>query len=295
MTPIQVRHRTLYRYAQPVRFDEHRVLCRPRDSHDLRLLETGLSIFPPAGLSWLHDVFGNSVLIASFEEPGDHLLIESTFRAEHYPATPDLALIERYARSLPFSYDAAEMPDLARSVERHYADPGHRLDAWVRELRAETGSNDTMEVLIAITEAVKKRFVYEARESEGVQPPALTLQRGRGCCRDFALLMMEAVRSQGLAARFVSGYLYDESLIGAGDAAGQVLGGGSTHAWLQVYLPGAGWLPFDPTNAIVGEHQLIRVAVARDPAQVTPVSGSFWGRPGDFLGMSVEVSVTASA
>ncbi|MCB1886093.1 MAG: transglutaminase family protein [Rhodocyclaceae bacterium] len=289
MSRLKVLHRTLYHYAEPVRFSEHRFMCRPRDSHDLRLFETGIRIDPPADVRWVHDVFGNSVLVASFQNDAQELLFESTFVAEHFPGEPDMSLIEPYALRLPFSYDASEMPDLARSVERAYADPEHRVDAWVREVCAEAGSDETLVVIEAITRAIKAQFAYQARDEEGTQPPVQTLELGSGSCRDFALLMMEAVRSLGLAARFVSGYLYDESLLDAQDA---MVGGGATHAWVQVYLPGAGWLAFDPTNAIVGGRNLIRVAVARDPSQAAPLTGSFIGPADAYLGMEVVVEVS---
>jgi transglutaminase-like putative cysteine protease len=125
---------------------------------------------------------------------------------------------------------------------------------------------------------------------DGVQTPAQTLTLGSGTCRDYALLMMETVRSLGVAARFVSGYLYDAALDGA--APGMV-GAGYTHAWVQVYLPGSGWVEFDPTNGLVGGPNLIRVAVARDPTQAIPVQGSYTGAAGDFLDMNVEVIVTS--
>ena len=149
---------------------------------------------------------------------------------------------------------------------------------------------DTLEILIAMTRRIRSDFIYAARETVGTQEPMRTLEIGSGSCRDFALLMMEAARSLGFAARFVSGYLYDEKLIGA---EGGLVGGGATHAWVQIYLPGAGWVEFDPTNALVGGRNLIRVAVARDPSQAVPLTGTFTGAPGDFLGMTVDVSVTA--
>ena len=130
-----------------------------------------------------------------------------------------------------------------------------------------------------MTTAIRRELRYEAREAEGTQSPVETLTRGSGTCRDFALLMMEAVRSLGFAARFVSGYLYDD----------QAVGGGATHAWVQVYLPGGGWVEFDPTNALVGGQKLVRVAVTRDPAQAIPVSGTWTGAPSDFLGMTLNV------
>ncbi|MDH5338382.1 MAG: transglutaminase family protein [Rubrivivax sp.] len=288
MARIRVTHKTVYRYSEPVQFNEHRFICRPRDSHDLRLLDTGIAISPNATLRWIHDVFGNSVLLARFVDAADELRFESTFLAEHYPADPEVDLIEPHAERLPFSYDASEVPDVARVSERQYADPAHEVDAWVRAVRAQAGTDKTLDVLVAITHAIKAQFAYEARDEEGTRTPVQTLQLGRGSCRDFALLMMEAARSLGLAARFVSGYLYDESLLGADSG---IVGGGATHAWVQVYLPGAGWLPFDPTNGLIGGRNLIRVATARDPSQAAPLTGSFVGRADAYLGMTVDVSV----
>ncbi|MEX8520254.1 MAG: transglutaminase N-terminal domain-containing protein [Leptothrix sp. (in: b-proteobacteria)] len=289
MVLIRISHRTVYRYREPVQFGEHRFMCRPRDSHDLRLVETGLAISPTPKLRWIHDVFGNSVLVATFSEPAKELVFESSFVAEHYPADPDVELIEPYAETLPFSYDASEIPDLSRVMERHHADPWHQIDAWVRAVCAQAGTARTLEVLIAVTRAIKAQFAYEARDDEGTRTPIETLKHGSGSCRDFALFMMEAVRSLGLAARFVSGYLYDEALPNAADA---VVGGGATHAWVEVYLPGAGWLPFDPTNAIIGSRHLIRVATARDPSQAAPLTGSYAGPAEAYLGISVEVKVS---
>ena len=292
MARLKVSHKTVYRYSEPVAFSEHRFMCRPRDSHDLRLVDTGISINPPATLRWVHDVFSNSVLIATFDEQASELVFDSTFTAEHYPTSPDVDMIEHYAERLPFSYEAGEIPDLARCNERQYKDPEHRVDAWVRKVCADAGTNRTLDVLIAITHAIKAQFKYESRDEEGTRTPIQTLDHGSGSCRDFALFMMEAVRSLGLAARFVSGYLYDESLLGAESG---MVGGGASHAWVHVYLPGAGWLPFDPTNAIIGGRNLIRVAVVRDPSQAAPLTGSYIGAPDAFQGMTVEVTVEVAS
>jgi transglutaminase-like putative cysteine protease len=292
MTILHVRHKTTYTYAKPVSFGEHRLMSRPRDSHDLRLLDTGLTISPPAAsVRWIHDVFGNSIAIVNFgDATADRLEFESSFRAEHYPvATPQIVL-EDYALKLPFSYDASEVPDLGRRAERHYPDTDHAIDLWARGFLDTTPSLGTMDVLLAMNKSIKGEFSYARRDEEGTQAPGDTLKTKSGSCRDFALLMMEGVRSLGLAAEFVSGYLYDEKLV---DAKGGLVGGGESHAWLQVYLPGAGWVEFDPTNALVGGRNLIRVAVARDASQAVPLSGSFVGEPGSFIGMSVNVEVTA--
>ena len=290
MTVLRVRHTTRYDYRKPVELGEHRLMCRPRDSHDLRLIDTSLVIDPPSTvLRWVHDVFGNSIAVASFNGSTDHLVLESSFRAQHFPAEPGELVVEAFAERFPFSYSADDAVDLGRTKERHYADPEHELDRWAQALVQEVPGGGTLEVLAAMTGRIKSQLKYAPRDAEGVQAPLETLALGSGSCRDFALLMMEAARCLGLATRFVSGYLYDERLIGAG--AGLV-GGGATHAWVQVYLPGAGWVEYDPTNALIGGRNLIRVGVARDPSQAAPVSGRFTG-PGDaFAAMSVSVEVT---
>lgn len=290
MTILHVRHKTTYTYKQPVTFGDHRLMSRPRDSHDLRLIDTTLTITPAASsLRWIHDVFGNSIAIASFTGEAQQLVFESAFRAEHYPVAAQAIVVEPYAEKFPFSYSAEDTTDLGRTKDRHYPDPEHKVDAWAKEILEKTPEGRTLDVLMAMTKAVKEQLKYAAREAEGVQSPLETLERGSGSCRDFAVFMMEAARSLGLAARFVSGYLYDENLIGA---AGGMVGGGATHAWLQVFLPGAGWVEFDPTNALAGGRNLIRVAVARDAAQAVPLSGSFQGPTDAFVSMSVEVAVT---
>lgn len=290
MKVIEVRHTTVYRYANPVTFGDHRLMFRPRDSHDLRLLETELIIAPPASVRWLHDVFGNSIAVASFAGPATELRFESRIKLEHYPpAAPEFPIAE-HARTYPFSYSADEVPDLARTLERHYPDPDHLVDEWAKRFVEESdGLPDTQDLLVRMTRSIKETLSYTIRLEEGTQDPVQTLQSGSGSCRDYALLMMEAVRSLGFAARFVSGYLYDPA------RDGSVQGGGATHAWLQVYLPGAGWVEFDPTNGIVGGENLIRVAVARDPSQAVPLSGSWTGAPADYLGMTVDVEVTSAA
>jgi transglutaminase-like putative cysteine protease len=291
MPVLTVRHVTTYQYMQPVMFGEHRMMLRPRDSHDQRLLEARLTITPePTDIRWVHDVFGNCVAIARFSGRAAELRFESVIRLDQSPTNVLDFQIEDYAKRYPFAYGADEMPDLLRSIERQYLDPEHEIDRWARQFLRHDGRTDTSELLAAMTHAIRQNFAYVAREESGFQDPVRTLGLASGSCRDFAVLMMEAARSLGLAAHFVSGYLY----VPENESGGRV-GGGATHAWLRVYLPGAGWVEFDPTNGIVGSHDLIRVAVVRDPRQAVPVSGTWTGFPSDSLGMTVEVEVTAEA
>lgn len=289
MRLLRVRHVTRYRYAQPVSFGDHRMLFRPRDSHDLRLVSTQLAIAPrPSAVRWLHDVHGNSVAVASFDERAAELRFESEITLQHFESDEPSYPIEAFARTYPFSYAADEIPDLARCIERHYPDPDHVVDLWAKSFVTADAPTETWEMLGSITKAIQREITYAARNEEGIQGPVDTLQRKIGSCRDMAVLMMEAVRALGLAARFVSGYLYVPDADGAGN-----VGGGATHAWAQIYLPGAGWVEFDPTNGTIGNRDLIRVAVARDPSHAIPLQGTWVGAPSDFLGMNVEVAVTS--
>ena len=293
MTILTVRHVTTYRYRRPIAFGDHRMMFRPRDSYDQRLIDSRLRITPePAHIHWIHDPFGNCVALARFKTRASELRFESTIRVDHYPDNVPDFRTEPRAQTYPFVYDSEEMPDLMASIARGYPDPTGEIDRWVRKFLLPGRPTPTGQLLMTLTCAIKEGFTYTRRSEHGTQDPVVTVRSGRGSCRDFALLMMEAVRSLGLAARFVSGYLYVPSRDGRREGADYV-GGGSTHAWCQVYLPGAGWVEFDPTNGIIGNRDLIRVAVARDPSQAVPLSGTYAGSPDDELGMKVQVNVEA--
>ena len=291
MARIGVKHSTVYRYANPVTFGPHRMMFRPRDSHDLRLVSTHLKISPePASIRWVYDVFGNSIAIAIFppNTRSDRLEFLSELEIVHYTSAMPTFSIEDYARTYPFAYAMEDAPDLARYIERHYSDSDRDVDKWAKGFVRIDAPTETEDMLVWMNQAIKTTFRYEARNEEGTQNPVETLRRGSGTCRDFALLMMEAVRALGLAARFVSGYVYSPNAGGSGN-----VGGGATHAWMECYLPGAGWVSFDPTNGIVGNRDLIRVAVVRDPSQAIPLRGTWLGHAGDYLGIWVDVAVTA--
>ena len=295
MSILTVRHVTAYRYRQPVAFGEHRMMLRPREGHDQRLLDTSLVITPaPERIRWAHDVFGNSVAVARFRGRSTELRFESVSRLDRSSAVPLEFDVEDHAATYPFTYSMDEMPDLARSIERHYPDPDRMVDRWAARFVSGSGRTGTVEMLIAMTHAIKEQLTYIARHERGIQSARETLTLGSGTCRDFAVLMMEAARSLGLAARFVSGYIYSPSIGGPRAGRSAYSGGGSTHAWARIYLPGAGWVEFDPTNGLVGNRELIGVAVTRDPRQALPLHGTYMGFPADNLGMTVEVSVTES-
>jgi transglutaminase-like putative cysteine protease len=280
---ITVNHSTIYRYSGPVRLGEHRMMFRPRESHDLRLIQSHLGIHPrPATLRWLHDPFDNSIAVATFKGETDELRFESAVSLEHYESEIPEYLLEEYARYYPFRYADEDFPNLVRALAQHYASAG--VAAWALQFLDESKTTETMKVLRAMTAGIRERFTYTRRVEKGVKSPDETLRSGQGSCRDFAVLMMEGARSLGIAARFVSGYIYSPENSGFS-------GGGATHAWMQAYLPGAGWIDFDPTNSIVGNRNLIRVAVAWAPENVLPLWGTYEGPSGASLGMEVAVMV----
>jgi transglutaminase-like putative cysteine protease len=287
MSFLTVSHRTIYHYRKPVVLGEHRMMFRPRESHDLQLIRSNLQISPqPAQLRWLHDPFDNSVAIATFAGATTELSFESTVTLEHFDSTQPEYPLEDYARTYPFRYSDEDFPNLERALTPCYNNAN--VSKWVLRFLDPADTTPTMTMLTKLTRGIQEELKYTRRVEKGVQSPAETLQLHRGSCRDFAVLMMEAVRSLGIAARFVSGYIFTPEGIGSA-------GGGATHAWMQAYLPGAGWIDFDPTNSIIGNRNLIRVAVAWSPEHVLPLWGTYFGSPGSFISMDVEVRVAEAS
>ncbi|MDF1485155.1 transglutaminase family protein [Ramlibacter sp. H39-3-26] len=288
-----ITHTTTYRYKQPVRFGLHRVMFRPRDSHDLRVLATDLQVSPKATVRMIQDPLSNSIALVQPEGEATELRVVCAFSIEHVPATEALPVLEPSAEFMPFAYSVQDRLDLEHYLRPYHDDPDGVLIRWARQFLFSNTPNATREVLARMNAHIGQTLEYTVRHEEGTQTPLETLEYGRGTCRDYALLMMEAARRLGVATRFVSGYLYDAALDGAPGPDGQpTVGAGATHAWLQAYLPGAGWVAYDPTNNLTSASaQLIRVGVARDPAQAAPVSGSWFGGVGAYQDMEVQVNV----
>jgi transglutaminase-like putative cysteine protease len=289
MDILTIRHLTRYRYARAVGLGEHRMMLRPRDSFDQHVLDYSVVIKPePVDIRYIHDVFGNSIGVVQFDQQADEVSFESFVRLEHTPEcslddpdSPDLA-----KNTYPFAYEPTDLPDLYASLLSVHGDEGRAISLWARQYLEVVAKADAPHLLAALTHAIHRDFTYVARLSGPPQKPLETLRLGRGTCRDFAVLMMEAARALGLAARFVSGYLHVPPRDG-----GSRLGGGNTHAWVRVFLPHGGWAEYDPTNGLVGNRDLIRVAVVRDPAQATSLCGFWDGQAEDYLGMDVDVDV----
>ena len=287
---FDITHTTHYRFAQPVQMGTHRVMFRPRGSHDLRVLATNLEVFPePQSVRLIHDVYSNSVALVEPATPANELKFVCTFTVEHTgERVLDLPVAADFVE-YPFVYSAEDAVVLHPYLAPWYTDPTGELAAWASAFVNADAPTQSLDLLVRMNAFIRDNMIYVPRIAEGVQSPYETLRSNSGTCRDFATLMIEAVRTLGYAARFVSGYLYSPALDSA-DGAHQ--GAGATHAWLQVYLPGAGWLTFDPTNNLVGGTDLIRVGFARHASGASPITGKWVGFPSDFLGLDVDVQVS---
>ena len=254
MISLRIHHRTTYRYSCQVSFGQHRLMLRPRESRELRLVGFELTVAPSARVSWAHDVWGNAVATAAFQPMGDTVVIDSVALVELDAVAWPVFDIAASAIVCPFRYSDNEWTDLGALTIPQYTDPDGRLGDWARGFVRGT-TTDTFALLKDLGAGVANAVLYQSRDEEGTRSPLATLDRGWGSCRDFAVLFAEAARCLGFGARIVSGYLH-------APAAGAV-GAGATHAWAEVFVPGAGWITFDPTNRSVGRANLIPVAVVR--------------------------------
>jgi transglutaminase-like putative cysteine protease len=292
MPSLTIRHVTTYHYRRPVAFGEHRLMLRPRDSHTQKVVEANLQISPkPTSLRFFQDAFGNHVGIARFSGRANDLCFDSTIRIEHESLDAADYDLEDVPRTFPIQYSADEALDLAHCIERRQSDRGNDVARWAHQFLAPSGSTGAFELLTRLSLGINQSLLYRRREAKGIQPPGETLELGHGSCRDFAVLMIESARALGFAARFASGYLAVSLADPDEPASGSA--GGSTHAWAQIYLPGVGWIDFDPTRASVGTIGLVTVAFVRDPRHAIPLHGTYVGLASDFLAMEVHVRLTS--
>jgi transglutaminase-like putative cysteine protease len=287
MPILSISHVTTYHYNRSVTFGEHRMMLRPRDDSDQKIVEAEFEITPrPRKLIWTRDSLDNHVATAYFCDRACELRFASRIRIEHVPATFCATDIKDFARTYPFAYASEERSSLSRFIRP--LSPHPSIDRWSATFFRKNGSADTHELLCDLTRTIGRTFRHVSRHEKGIQAPVVTLNLGSGSCRDLAVLMIEALGARGIAARFVSGYLHL-----ANDDA-DCATGGNTHAWVQVYVPGPGWIDFDPSGGHVGNENLIRVAVAGDPREAIPLQGTWFGCASDHLAMNVAVRVSTA-
>lgn len=281
MQRYKILHRTYYNFSAEVQLEPHTLRLRPREGHELRIESSNLNITPPATLRWHRDVEDNSVAIASFDTPARQLIIESEVIIQQYNEAPLDFLVAEYAMHYPFAYTQYDWGVLSPYMNVTAQSTSDQLTAWLAQIWQPGEPIQTYSLLQRLNLHIQQTLRYQVREEPGVQHPLDTLSRGTGSCRDYAQLFMEAARRLGLASRFVSGYLH---------AQPSTVNFGATHAWAEVFLPGAGWKGFDPTIGEVAGSGHIAVAVARLPDAVPPIAGSFIGVPGANLDVGVWVT-----
>lgn len=279
---LRIQHRTTYHYAEKVIFGPHRMLLRPREGHDIQIVESVLEVTPAHRIDWIRDVYGNSIAVANFSERASELMVYSDLVLNHFETNPFDFQIEPGAVHYPFAYDAETALELAALIQLVYPGDAPSVQQWLGQFWQPGQSIDTLALLQQMNGFINRSLQYQRRDEQGVQSPSETLAKNSGSCRDFAALFIEACRCLGLGARFVSGYIL------SGGAPGS---GASTHAWAEVYLPGGGWKGFDPTWGLLTTSQHVPVAVSRHPESASPISGSFTGPTGAFLNVEVDVRV----
>jgi transglutaminase-like putative cysteine protease len=277
---IRITHITEYHYRVPVTFGPHRALLRPREGHDLHIVASRLEVRPDAGVRWYRDIYGNSIAILNFDAPARSLRVASEVDVDRFEDAPIAWTIDPTAMEYPVQYDPSEQVEILPYRLPSYPHDGPALREWLWGLYVPGQAVATSDLLESLNTRIHDTLKYDPREEAGVQLPCDTLRRGAGTCRDYAVLFMEAARHWGLAARFVTGYIQMRE--------GQH---GATHAWAEVYLPGAGWRGFDPTNNKLAGAEHVSVAVARAQETAVPLSGSWNGPPDAFERMEVTVQV----
>lgn len=257
-------------------------MLRPRERRDLRVLSNEIELQPSAVVTHAQDVFSNHVVMAEFTGVTDKLIITGLSQVELTSVPWPVFPIAVSAISYPFVYSEDEMMDLGALVAPQFSNDVSEVDKWSISL-VHGASTDTLSLLKSLNNHVTEQVRYEVRDEPGTYSPSETISRRAGSCRDMATLFLEAARSLGFGGRIVSGYLYDPDMTTLAASA-------TTHAWAEIYIPGAGWITFDPTNRSVGGHNLIPVAVGRNIDQVAPISGSFLGQT--MSSMKVEIELT---
>ncbi len=281
MNRYKIIHQTRYTFRDFVQLQPHTLRLRPREDHELRIESSTLNISPTASVRWQRDVEGNSVATATFKGNTQALAIDSEVIIQQYNQLPFDFLVADYAVNYPLHYNQEDSILLA--PYRGSASDGKqgRMADLINNLWQSNETIQTFSLLLRINQCIFQTITYRMREEAGVQSAEHTLRCGTGSCRDSAYLFMVIAQQLGFAARFVSGYLYTNSPISQS---------GSTHAWAEVFIPGAGWKGFDPTTGTVVGSDHIAVAVSRLPEAVPPVAGAFIGATKATMGVDVWVT-----
>ena len=263
---IHVSHRTSYAYEREVGFSPHLLYLRPRENALLRVRYFTFNITPDAKLIWTRDSYDNALAWAHFWDRAPTLTIRTDFEIETLDSNPFDFILEPYAFAFPFKYEKNDAFNLAPYLAPPFPETRVGLLNWLHEHFVDR-PKETVPALVALNTLLHQTLRYQRREEHGIQPSLTTLRLGSGSCRDYAVLFIELCRTLGIAARFVSGYLYDPEANSPSS--------GAMHAWTEVYLPGGGWKGMDPTHGIWCDDAFIPVAHAAIAESINPIQGSY--------------------
>jgi transglutaminase-like putative cysteine protease len=292
---IKIHHITAYQYDRPVTFSDHFLRVCPRTDHTLRCMELAVKTQPQSNQRWLRDVFNNPVMVFNFGLTESlELVFEVNLSVEIECENPFNFILDPHALRYPLNYQPFEIEALKPYIQKSVAGAEDVLDWFYQAVPSPVTHPELVTFISELNQAVRRDIRYVRRDEEGVQSPNETLQLRAGSCRDMSLLLIAVCRQLGLAARFVSGYLYEPVATEENIAA--VISNraaGSMHAWVEVYLPGAGWKGFDPTNGILADSHFIPCAVALDPGGAAPTLGNYYSKEKTASTMRFSLAISA--
>ena len=272
---VALRHRTTYRFDRLVNVSPHEIRLRPAPHCRTPILGYSLTVEPKQHfLNWQQDPYGNWVARLVFQERTDILGITVDLTADMTVINPFDFFVEPYAEHFPFTYAPALAKELIPFLET--APPGPRLAAWLAAFRATIlPEESTVLMLVRLNQQLQHEIKYLVRMEPGVQTPEETLGNACGSCRDTGWMLVQIMRHLGLAARFASGYLIQlvADIKALDGPSGTERDFTDLHAWAEVYLPGAGWIGFDPTSGLLAGEGHIPLACTADPGNAAPVIG----------------------
>jgi transglutaminase-like putative cysteine protease len=293
MIQVEIEHITRYRYDQPVSFGAHQLFLYPRENQVVRAQDFSLEAYPAVTTRWVRDCFENVVVRTDFGlAVSERLEFTANIQVRLRIENPFDFILDPHAMAYPMRYHPHEQQALGAYLREGITPGANRvLDWFYGAVENPIRSDNIVTFLSEINVAIFNDISYQRRDEMGIQTPDETLELRSGSCRDMAVLMIALCRQLGLAARFVSGYLYDPPPAEGEEDRSFNRARGSMHAWVEIYLPGAGWKGFDPTNGILANHFFIPTAVSSDPSWVNPIQGRYFHDEPVGSHMEVELNI----